>query len=937
MVYKVFWLLLWGMSGSLLAIDIDGNLSDWREGQRLNPRFGEDRVEVHIYGHYDQAADLYYFALRTLDDGPEVIGPRTTIWLNIDQDSETGYLIWGWAGGVEWNFDFDTDGVPFLYRSGEIQERVSEALHHAYSPSKREVEWAVPGALIPRVEHALGIDILVDINDTHYYPEVYSNPPYTLFNVDLPPRTDFTRKIGIVFSETSAEQFYDNKAYAQLYLSVQHQAMMAGIPFVLLSQSDLLDLNNIVNLDALVFPGFQWVNLDQLKPLERNLKLALSHYGMGTIVAGDWLTNDEEGGALPGNPYERMMEFLGVRRSVGGLVPALSVISTNNQHPMTRGYELFEDVLMYQSTFYSGFEPFGEVGVVEVLAEQIIGHGDEEEVYNALIATENRGRHLHFATPKFMVDANWLWQGMQWVVYGEKTPVGLKLGRQSSLFLARNDMDKSMYFCQFLDVEVPLLDEFLVKWKRDFNFVGSYYINVGNDTIEACDCLENMGCHRTDWALSAPLYQQYIDLGNEIGTHSYTHPFNINLLSPQELEFEFKESRDVIRREMNLALCNAAQPGNPENLRVARAMEEWFTYFSGGYSGLNQGYPSAMGFLAPDSPMVYFAPNMFFDFTMIEFLGWDAEFSLDYWKFQFDQLMNHASTPLMHWPWHDYGPTVGTWDGFGYSEAMFENLIEFAYDKDTEFTTLEDAHFRILNFREASLDVSHEEGVVDVEVTGTGLGQFSLQVYGDEPIRKVENWYAYDGDKIFLPQDGGRFRVHLGGEVHDVPTRISALPMRAKLQKLHGDGRRLAFTFEGEGMVEIRLAEGLPGLASIQGGDEFYVDQNKVFMWFGTHGVHSVRILPPPEIHSIERLNDCPDLGFKLSLSHADHGKHYGLQYTEDLNSGDWRDADVALSRAHHGRMEWSLCGLLNGNELANRNVFFRVVILENTSFSTPD
>ena len=39
------------------------------------------------------------------------------------------------------------------------------------------------------------------------------------------------RRVAIVHSQTSKENFYDPFAYNQLFASVQHQSMMAGLPF----------------------------------------------------------------------------------------------------------------------------------------------------------------------------------------------------------------------------------------------------------------------------------------------------------------------------------------------------------------------------------------------------------------------------------------------------------------------------------------------------------------------------------------------------------------------------------------------------------------------------------------------------------------------------------------------------------------------------------
>ena len=58
--------------------------------------------------------------------------------------------------------------------------------------------------------------------------------------------------------------------------------------------------------------------------------------------------------------------------------------------------------------------------------------------------------------------------------------------RQTALFASRADMDQSQELSEvnpengapgIYDIMLPIL----ARWKADYNFVGSYYINVGTD------------------------------------------------------------------------------------------------------------------------------------------------------------------------------------------------------------------------------------------------------------------------------------------------------------------------------------------------------------------------------------------------------------------------------------------------------------------------
>ena len=188
----------------------------------------------------------------------------------------------------------------------------------------------------------------------------------------------------------------------------------------------------------------------------------------------------------------------------------------------------------------------------------------------------------------------------------------LQMGRQASLFAARNDMDQSQETSRtsaagIYDKLLPILDQ----WKADFNFVGSYYVDIGNDA--ATD-------RPRTGPISKPFYDQLLAMGNEIGTHSYTHPENTNLLTPAQIQFEFQQSKQVLEQQLGITIEGAAVPGAPEKLATSQLIGQYFSYMTGGYAGVGAGYPGAFGYLTPGSDSVYLAPNIKFDFSLVEAL-----------------------------------------------------------------------------------------------------------------------------------------------------------------------------------------------------------------------------------------------------------------------------------------------------------------------------
>lgn len=631
------------------------------------------------------------------------------------------------------------------------------------------------------------------------------------------------KRIGIVYSEPSANQFYDKFAYSQLYMAMQHQARMAGIPYDLLSEDDLTSITNLTAYDALIIPSMQYVTASKLSAIEATLNQAVFNYGIGLVVSGNLMTNSESGGQLAGDAYSRMKQWLGVSYADSASGVAMKIRANDISHPVMRDYSAGELILNYDQIWFDSFQSVAGQSA-NVLATLEVG----AQSYNGVIATQTGGHNVHFANYQLLGDTNLVWSSLQWVVYGDELPVGLKLSRQNSIFIARNDMDSSMY-PSLLSTNIIPLYNLLTDWKTEFNFVGSYYINIGNDPASGM----------YNWGISGPVFSDYISLGNEIGTHSWTHPFYTSNLSSIELEFEFNQSRMEIGSRLGIDVIGAAIPGNPESLAVDQQIEAYFDYVSGRSGVVGDGYPGAIGRMWPGANMIYFSLNMSPDYTLIEYLGHSSSEAELIWQDEYYGILRHASQPVIHWMWHDYGPVSG---GNNYSLAMYANTIAMAHANGSEFVTLADLYDRINAHEAATLTVTGANPVT-ASVNANGVGQFSLMVQSDQIISQVDNWYAYDDDQIFLPDDGGQFIFQMGDNQVDV-TRITALPMRARLMTLSGNGTELAFSFEGAGTVSVHLNPALAADLSVEGSDGFTQIGNHLSLYFGSNiGLHTVNLV----------------------------------------------------------------------------------------------
>ena len=887
-------------------ITLDGNLSDWTVNNRLDFLPGTGQLGYEVYGQL--VGDNYIFAIKS---DSTAIASGTTVWLNTDRDASTGYQVFGSTVGAEYNVNFFTDNVPYLYTGAAGQNLIS-ALNYAYSSDQQIVEFAVPTSVVGNLAEA--VDVAIDVNNNVFLPGNLGTQNYTVFgDKNLPARTDPSKKVGIVFSQTTADQFFglpdlatNQTAYSQLYMSVQEEVMMSGVPFDLLTEDDLKDINNLVNYDTLIFPGIRNVNQADVQQIQDTLTDAVYQYNIGIVAAGDFMTNDENGDLLDGDPYSRMKSLLGLAPKAFG-TSQVSLTASDATTPVVQGYDAGEIIREYQNPIgWAAYESYADQ-TAEVLVSQNAGG----ETYNAVVATETGGRNVHFATASYLGDNNLAWEAIRWSTFDNQPSVALAMTRNESLFLSRNDMDVSPAFDSVnpsdgslgvYDQMLPIVD----RWKTDFNFVGSYYINIGDSPETG---------QYTNWELSRPYYEALLAAGNEIGTHSYTHfqeyagynpTNNTNFATPAQIEFEFNQSKQIIEQQLGITVTGTAVPGAPEQLPTSKEIIQYFNYMSGGATAVGAGYPGAFGFLEPGQESVYLAPNLWFDFTMIGFgipvpdgnggfvpQPLTAQEAQVEWIRQYNEVISHSNKPLVLMPWHDYGPT--NFNNGGYSQEMFTALIEEAHAKGAEFVTLDDASQRIKAFEQSQLFVESSGNTITAEVKAVGVGNFGLDI-SQGVIQSVDNWYAYDDNTVFLPSNGGKFTINVG-TTQDKVTRITELPMRAELETLNGNGSNLEYTFFGEGKVTVELAN---SLFSVIGADNSKIKGTTAEMVFSTIARHNARILASTSGDDVIRGSLGGDVlnggaGNDRLYGRAGSDRLYGGAGSDVLNGGGGNDTIVGV------------------------------------------
>jgi serralysin len=796
------------------TIKIDGGLSDWRSLDRLDAAACQQVAGYRVYG---KNTDNGY--VIAIDSSQIEIGTNTTIWLNIDRNKTTGYQVFGSTVGAEYNINIAADGKPYLY-SGAAGENLIGAVDFARSSDGKTIEIVIPKAITRTAQ--MGVDAYIDVNDRVFLPGDYANNSLSIGSMSLPDRTNSSKRIAIVYSEISANNYFDKKAYSQLFANAQTQAIAAGIPFDLITEADLKSVNNLVNYDALVFPSFSNINKADLSAIETSLTEAVNKYKIGIIAAGDFITNDETGAVLAGDAYSRMKNLLGVQRTAGGGVRNAVVTAKDVNNNILAGFNSGEQLVNYDRgtafAAYSAIDPTGKT-----LAEQQIDGTN----YNAIIATKTGGQNIHFANQSIFADANIVTSAIGAIVEPDATRVSLDLTRNNSLFLSRDDVDRSKYAIEAPQIESKLTDV-LTNWKDNYGFVGTHFINIGNDLAKN---------EYTDWNAMKPIYQRWLALGNEIGTHTYTHPESPSNLTPTEIEFEFNQSKNVTASQLGINITGAATPGNPDSLTLDRQIDNYFQY----YTGVGTAYNNAFGFLEPTAKAVYFAPNISFDFNAIGFQKLTSAQTAALWEREYNQLKRNRK-PIIEFAWHDYGATGADPN---YDPAIYTNFIARAAADGTEFVTFDDAQNRIRTFAKSQVTTTQVGDTINARVTPdsstAGVGKFSLDIQSSQKIKNVSNYYAFDNNSVFLTKTGGDYQINLGTKADNV-THIVALAQRAELLSVTGDGRNLDYTFNGEGNISIDLNIPAGQGITATGADRYNLVGNRLEMTFNRATMHTAGV-----------------------------------------------------------------------------------------------
>ncbi len=508
------------------SITVDGNLSDWSPSERIDYN---DVVGNSYYS--DEQNGTFYFAL----DSNTVIGVGSAFWFDADENPATGYNVFGGSLGADYALMINADGtatLDYYPTNSPTGTPVSAVIPVAFSADYESVEFGISATALGNptaVDTAyLVTDYTAPVPSTVTGPQYYTLQPYVaLPHTSITPTSTATR-IGIVYSETTAENYFSRTAYDDLIMSAENQAIQAGVPFDLLTESDLADLSKLSNYSALVFPSFADVQSSQVTAITDTLLQATRDFGIGLITSGNFMTNDQTGLALGGDPYGRMKLLFGVTREAGGNSDGVAITSADTARTVLKDTAPGATIRTYTGTGWAAYQDL--TGTSQTIATQTItstagGAPVVTGTYPAMMTTQTAGKNVLFSSNGVMADSNLLGQAIDYATQPAGISVSLEETRFKGIVATRMDMDQS----QFPSDVTPggsaaagiygKLLPILQQWNDQYDFTGSYYINIGDNP-------SGIDPSATDWSAVLPYYQDLLAMGGEIGTHSYSHLIN---------------------------------------------------------------------------------------------------------------------------------------------------------------------------------------------------------------------------------------------------------------------------------------------------------------------------------------------------------------------------------------------------------------------------
>jgi hypothetical protein len=593
--------------------------------------------------------------------------------------------------------------IKNLHTGVDAVSSASFVLNNAASSSALQVYDVkfTPSEAAPyRFYVSLDYDGTTTVNRSIEFGSHYSKAAF----VYSPTTHNYTQYVAATTADKTAELFF-----MMTQGQIQRLIVQAGLSYDVINEKYLSDPYYLGQYDQVIFTSHRNAPAANVSSWITNVRNLVQNQGMGCLAVGELWTVNEYGVPLasPNEALNQVLNLNVVGRYSSGITA--EVIASNVTHPSAWRFAQ-DEVLGNFSDIYSS--DLASLNGAEYTYPYNFRTADGTTYMGAIATTNGKGRV--WATP----DAAYIPQtiaplyGLLFVHYGDKPQFGMKWHPRQNTVTIRVDADITYNLPSTLDT-LPMYRNVTEAW----GIIGGWYL---------------VNCHSNkfwaQWESLRSLYYGMEAAGHSLGSHSYTHPGNVNELDDDRMILEMNKARKETNQKLHRDIKGFVNPGaGPRQLRLWN-IAQLSQYEL--YSGLDYNLLGALGYIDDTNPVINFQENYVADYDLLIVRGLNYSQTSDYWKGQFDFFDRQGDGAIHHWIWHEY--PFDDQNGAGYD--MFANFTKYVGQNfDFVSETPETIARQYKAFMKQHLNVTETSA-------SNGGYAYTLQRTGDISDRYSTNW-----------------------------------------------------------------------------------------------------------------------------------------------------------------------------------------------------
>jgi len=370
--------------------------------------------------------------------------------------------------------------------------------------------------------------------------------------------------------------------------------------------------------------------------------------------------------------------------------------------------------------------------------------------YNLAIATDfGYGKTAIFAAPGYY---EWIDQTMllsrtiQWCIFGDLPPVSLLISPGNLTYMFTVDADLS----SIPSITIPAVNR-LLNYSLDYRFPFSWGIVTGPHPPGFIP----------NWTILDPYYERIVELGNELASHSRTHPVwkTISLNDTHRVEWEVGGSKLDIEGNLSVPIEVFHTPDG-------YFYENWFPilakYYNLTITTESDMAPLMGGFYYPHitKDFIYLWRTTYADFEYYDIFNLQGEEIVNLEMQNFYKFYKFNRGILYINLWHDYSIANDTTNA-QLKEILQKQLAETPYvytmmplEFEKKLFALRDITFTVTYNEDNEIDIAVDTRKISSDILAY-TGNFAFLIENNKHIAsvKIDNnpHYMFSDNKVILP------------------------------------------------------------------------------------------------------------------------------------------------------------------------------------------